>query len=149
MAEVVRAFLSPLEIAELVALADRGSWLAGRQGTGYENLPLRDVLVAHPVVERAIALLGTPLDDQWDVYLLRYLDGAHVPDHVDPARPGTRHRRINAILTPPTRGGELRIDGALVELSVGDAVVFDPDRERHEVSPVIGTRIVFSVGALL
>jgi predicted 2-oxoglutarate/Fe(II)-dependent dioxygenase YbiX len=46
-------------------------------------------------------------------------------------------------------GGELIVDGAHVDLVVGAAVVFFPDREIHEVTPVVGTRLVFSVGAWL
>ncbi|MDQ3336964.1 MAG: 2OG-Fe(II) oxygenase [Myxococcota bacterium] len=140
---IIRAFLAADEVAALIALASQPGWLAGRQGTGYDKLPLAD----HPLVPRAIAVLGTPYENYWDVYLLRYVDGAHVPDHVDAAQHGRRHRRLNAVLAQPRAGGALFIDDVLVELAVGDAVLFDPDREVHRVSPVEGTRLVFSVGA--
>ena len=146
--QILRAFLSPDEVASLRALADTPTgWVAGRQGTGYDTLPLRDTFAGHPLVERALAQIGTPYEDYWDAYLIRYLDGAHVPDHVDAAQDGKRHRRLNAVLAQPTAGGELRIGGDLVELAVGDAVLFDPDRQVHRVSPVVGMRLVFSVGA--
>jgi predicted 2-oxoglutarate/Fe(II)-dependent dioxygenase YbiX len=141
---IVRAFLAADEIAALIALASQTGWIAGRQGTGYDKLPIEHALVA-----RAIALIGTPYENSWDAYLLRYVDGAHVPDHVDAAQHGRRHRWLNAVLTQPRAGGQLFIDDVLVELGVGDAVLFDPDREVHRVSPVEGTRLVFSVGALL
>ncbi len=141
------AFLSAAEIAALRALDTGAGWLAGRQGTGYDKLPLRDPLHDHPVVARAIAALGTPFEDYWDVYLLRYPDGAHIPDHVDAAQYGKRHRRLNAMLAEPTAGGELVIDGAHVPLAVGDAVLFEPDREVHHVTRVVGVRLMFSVGA--
>lgn len=156
----LRAFLSPAEVASLReaslgsaearggANAPRrrvdGDWQAGRQGTGYDKLPLPR---EGPLVARALAELGTPFGDYWDVYLIRYRDGAHVRDHVDPAEHGRRHRRLNAMLALPRAGGELWIDGVLVELAVGDAVVFEPDREVHRVTPVDGTRLVYSVGA--
>ena len=146
---IVRAFAAPAEVAVLRALD--GAWQPGRQGTGYEKLPLRDALanhpIVHPIVARARALLGTPFEDYWDVYLIRYRDGAHVPPHRDAAEHGRRHRRINVVLVAPRAGGELAIGGAAVALGVGDAIVFEPDREEHAVSPVVGERVVFSVGA--
>jgi predicted 2-oxoglutarate/Fe(II)-dependent dioxygenase YbiX len=144
--QLVPAFLSPDELADLRRRAEvAGAWTPGRQGTGYDILPLRAEPI--PAIARALALLGTPFEQYWDAYLIRYLDGAHIPPHVDPAQHGRRHRRLNAMLTRATRGGELRIDGALVELELGDAVLFYPDEERHEVAPVVGTRLLFSVGA--
>jgi len=148
MAEVLRAFLSAEELAELRARATTNEgWTAGRQGTGYDILPLaeRD----HPLVARALGRLGTPYEHYWDVYFIRYRDGSHIPAHTDPAQHGKRHRRLNALIAPATSGGELRIDGALVELATGDAVMFYPDAEVHEVAPVVGTRLLFSVGAWL
>lgn len=150
MAEVLPAFLSPLEITEL---RERGAatdgWTAGRQGTGYDILPLKRVLPAGPatLITRSLAQLGTPFEDYWDVYLIRYPDGSHIARHVDDAQHGKRHRRINAVLTPAAGGGELWIDGRRIDLAVGDAVRFYPDREVHEVTRVMGTRLLFSVGA--
>lgn len=161
MADVLPAFLSAREVAELrerAATAD--GWAPGRQGTGYDILPLKQVLPGEPraaagrseagadtLITRSLALLGTPFEDYWDVYLIRYLEGSHIARHVDDAQHGKRHRRINALLTPAAGGGELWIDGRQIELAVGDAVRFYPDREVHEVTPVVGTRLLFSVGA--
>lgn len=148
MPEVLRRFLSPDEIASLRALAETpNGWVTGRQGTGYDTLPLRDALADHPIVARALAKIGTPFEHYWDIYVIRYLDGAHIPEHVDAAQHGRRHRRINAVLAQPRSGGDLYIDQTHVVLDVGDAVLFEPDRERHSVTPVVGTRLLFSVGA--
>ena len=149
MAEVLESFLSADEVATLRALAETPTgWKRGRQGTGYDTLPLRAQLGAdHPIVARALARLGVPFEDYWDVYIIRYLDGAHIPEHVDAAEHDRRHRRINAVLAQPESGGELHINDVLVVLDVGDAVLFDPDREVHHVTPVVGTRLLFSVGA--
>jgi predicted 2-oxoglutarate/Fe(II)-dependent dioxygenase YbiX len=150
VADILPGFLSAVEIA---ALRDRAGtaagWAAGRQGTGYDILPLKQVLPggAGTLVGRALGALGTPFEDYWDVYLIRYLEGSHIARHVDDAQHGKRHRRINAVLTSADGGGELWIDGRRIELAVGDAVRFYPDREIHEVTPVVGTRVVFSVGA--
>jgi len=146
MPEILRAFLSPDDVASLQTLSTNPGWIAGRQGTGYDKLPLA-FAIGHPLVARAVSRIGAPYENYWDVYLIRYLDGAHIPDHLDPAQHGRRHRRINAVLAQPVSGGELRIDDALVELDVGDAVLFEPDHEVHRVSPVVGTRLIFSVGA--
>lgn len=149
MADVLRGFLSTAEIAELRERAAADGWTPGRQGSGYDILPLRDLLPGEPgsLIGRSLALLGTPFEDFWDAYLIRYRDGAYIAEHVDDAQHGKRHRRINAVLTAASAGGELRIDGAPIELAVGDAVRFYPDREVHAVSPVTGTRLLFSVGA--
>jgi Rps23 Pro-64 3,4-dihydroxylase Tpa1-like proline 4-hydroxylase len=150
VADILLGFLSPAEITALRERATGGeAWTPGRQGTGYDILPLKQVLPEGPgsLIARSLAQLGTPFQDYWDVYLIRYRDGAHIAPHVDAAQHGRRHRRINAVLTAATAGGELRIDGARIELAVGDAVRFFPDREVHAVTPVTGTRLLFSVGA--
>ncbi len=160
MADLLRAFLDPGELGELrrLALAPR-TWTPGRQGTGYDISSIKgsassgparsDRDVSPPAVARAFAHLGTPYEQSWDAYLIRYRDGAHIPPHVDPAQHGRRHRRLNALITQATGGGELRIGGALIALDPGDAVLFYPDLEVHEVAPVVGTRLLFSVGAWL
>jgi hypothetical protein len=150
VAEVLPAFLSPQEI---VVLRDRAAcaegWTLGRQGTGYDILPLKHVLPTDPgsPIARSLTQLGTPFEDYWDAYLIRYRDSAYIAEHVDDAQHGKRHRRLNALLTPATSGGELYIDGSRIELAVGDAVRFFPDREVHAVTRVSGTRLLFSVGA--
>ena len=85
MAEVLPGFLSAHEITELRdrATATDG-WTAGRQGTGYDILPLKHVLPTGPgtLITRSLAQLGTPFEDYWDVYLIRYPDGSHIARHV-------------------------------------------------------------------
>ncbi len=162
MAELHAQFLSPAEVATLCALAEAqtSGWAPGRQHTGYEILSLRAPTAAEgrnvtpkvapnvaTLVTRALALIGTPFEDYWDVYFIRYLDGAYIPPHTDPAQHGRTHRRLNAVLAQAPSGGELLIGGVQLELAVGDAVLFCPDREVHEVSRVVGPRLLFSVGA--
>jgi hypothetical protein len=147
---VLPAFFSPGEVAELRALAEstHEGWVPGRQHTGYEILTLRSSMpLASPFVARGMAHIGTPFEDYWDVYFIRYLDGAYIPPHTDPAQHGRSHRRLNAVLTQATSGGALLVAGEPVTLGVGDAVVFSPDRVSHEVTRVGGTRLLFSVGA--
>jgi predicted 2-oxoglutarate/Fe(II)-dependent dioxygenase YbiX len=150
MADVLPGYLTMREVAELrERAAGAAGWTPGRQGTGYDILPLKAVLPAGPgsLIARSLAQLGTPFEDYWDVYLIRYCDGTYIAKHVDDAQHGKRHRRINAVLTAADLGGELWIEGAPLELAVGDAVRFYPDREIHEVTRVTGTRLLFSVGA--
>jgi predicted 2-oxoglutarate/Fe(II)-dependent dioxygenase YbiX len=150
MAEVLQAFLSAAEVAELRAHADRATtgWKPGRQQTGYDILALRDVMDRDaPLVARGLARIGVPFEDYWDVYFIRYEDGAYIPPHTDPAEHGRIHRRINAVLLQGTGGGDLHVGGAKIELAVGDAVLFSPSSEIHEVSTVHGPRLLFSVGA--
>jgi Rps23 Pro-64 3,4-dihydroxylase Tpa1-like proline 4-hydroxylase len=150
MAEVLPAFLSSAEVTELTALARAATtgWTPGRQHTGYDILPLRATMPKDSrFVARALARLGEPFEDYWDVYFIRYEDGAYIPPHTDPAQHDRHHRRINAVLTRAATGGELRVGGTAIALAIGDAVLFSPDREVHEVSKVGGPRLLFSVGA--
>jgi predicted 2-oxoglutarate/Fe(II)-dependent dioxygenase YbiX len=150
MPTVLPQFLSPAEVAELRALAASTAegWKAGRQHTGYDILPLRAVMpIASPFVARGLAHVGTPFEDYWDVYFIRYLDGAYIPPHTDPAEHGRTHRRINAVLTQAQIGGDLVVGGEIIPLAVGDAVLFSPSGDVHEVTKVGGPRLLFSVGA--
>ena len=150
MAEVLKGFLSPDEVAALRTQAERATdgWKPGRQHTGYDILPLRSIMDRDsPLVARGLAKVGVPFEDYWDVYFIRYEDGAHIPPHRDPAEHGRVHRRINAVLAQADRGGELIVAGIKIELAVGDAVLFSPSGEEHSVSMVFGSRLLFSVGA--
>jgi alkylated DNA repair dioxygenase AlkB len=145
------AFLAPAVRTALIDLASevREGWEGGRQGTGYDKLDLRALdpaptymaaLLADARVAMAVEYTG------WDAYLLRYRDGSLIPPHRDPTHRG-RHLRLNAqVLVSAPGTGELRLDGEVFDLEVGDAVVFRSDQILHQVSPVVGERLVFSVG---
>ena len=148
MPELLHRFLSPAEVLELQAMAAAADgWAPGRQATGYDILPLRARLPGSPILARALAKIRTPFEYYWDAYFIRYLEGARIPPHVDPALHGKHHRRLNAVLTQAASGGELFVAGVRVDLAVGDAVLFSPDRETHEVTAVGGSRLLLSVGA--
>lgn len=156
-------FLNPAERAwlvdEFLSFIGEHNWQPGRQGTGYEKLPLADFASALPdeaspdvrervsaLIERSLSAMGVTAI-QSDAYLLRYRDGTHVPRHADPTDEH-RHLRLNAIITLPDSGGLLRLADAPIPMGLGEAVVFRPDALIHEVSPVTGTRIVWSVGCI-
>jgi hypothetical protein len=146
---VVRGFLTADEREQLSRrYGDRG-WERGRQETGYlkSAVEVADPLFA-ALIARSLATLYPGPRHGHDAWLLRYPDGASIPPHVDPPlAAGARHARLNAIIAAPPAGGVLRLDGEVVELAPGDAVVFRPDRVRHEVSAVRGgERWVWSVG---
>lgn len=105
-------------------------WQPGRQGTGYHKLRL---FSSHLL--------------KCDCYLLKYCEGAGIPPHTDPALPGYRHFRINAVLKQAKSGGVLSIVDTL--WSRGRVHLFRPDLVEHSVSPVLeGTRLVLSIGWL-
>ena len=147
----VAGFLSKAEQQQLAALASSSSssFVPGRQNTGYEKLPLRDRVELEPLLRRARALLAIDDDNElWDAWLLRYPTGSGVPAHVDAADGDFAHVRVNAIVRGANSGGVFAIDGVVIDLDVGDGVVFRPDVDVHEVSVVgAGDRVVFSVGA--
>jgi hypothetical protein len=86
MPEILPAFLTVDEIASLrgrAAAAPPAAWKPGRQGTGYDTLPLREHAELHPLLARGLAAIGEPFEDFWDAYLIRYLDGSSIPPHTD------------------------------------------------------------------
>ncbi len=150
---IVSDLATAAALRELCALADSPGWQAGRQGTGYDKLPIDESALrtaGRRLLANSLAELGDPPEGWWDCWLLRYLPGAHVPPHRDPAREGCVHLRLNLMVAAPAAGGGLVIDGEDVPLAVGEAVVFRPDESAHQVARVErGTRLVWSVGANL
>lgn len=147
------AFLAPAARTALCELAERteSGWEPGRQGTGYEKLPLRGLAdreaVLPPLLVQARVSLDVELSD-WDAYLLRFRQGSYVPPHRDPTS-GGRHLRLNALVRAAAPGtGELRLEGEVFDLAAGDAVRFRSDAITHQVSRVEGERLVFSVGCV-
>lgn len=99
-------------------------WVEGRQGTGYQKLPLLRLGFA-------------------DAYLLRFPEGSHVPEHTDVV-PGSRHWRLNVVLRRAGSGGEFVCARAW---RLGRVALFRPDSEPHSVTRIEeGTRYVFSLG---
>lgn len=103
-------------------------WEPGRQGTGYEKIQL---------------LQGSC----FDVYLIRYRPGSHIPPHTDPV-PGKRHYRLNWVVWRAVIGGHfIHFDG---DKWVGHRrrfEMFRPDLTQHSVGTIhAGTRYVLSIG---
>ncbi len=103
-------------------------WHSGRQQTGYETLKLLECY--------------RPL--HFDIYLIRYRQGAYIPPHCDPVPEG-RHYRINMTLKNAKQGGEFICDQVLWRWR--RVVCFRSDISVHQVSRVEqGLRYVLSVG---
>ena len=103
-------------------------WKSGRQQTGYEKM----------------LLLANPFIVPFDCYILRYKQGAEVPEHTDPVD-GKRHYRLNVVLKKARSGGEFVCSSTIFESS--RIKLFRPDQAAHSVTRVDeGTRYVFSLG---
>jgi len=103
-------------------------WVGGRQQTGYEKM----------------LLATSPIPVPFDLYLLRYREGAGVPAHVDPVD-GRRHYRINIVLREAERGGRFACINPIFESR--RIKVFRPDVSEHSVTEVeAGCRLVLSLG---
>jgi hypothetical protein len=147
-------FAREATLTELVKLAVREGWQSGRQGTGYGKLALEEralPALAKLLLAQSLLEVGEPPEGYWDCYLLRYPVGTRVPPHVDPPlQEGLVHVRMNLLVAAADEGGSLLLAGDEVPLEPGDAVVFRPDRDVHEVTPVMrGERLVWSVGCNL
>ena len=131
------------------AATKRGTWQAGRQGTGYDKLDVKESPTAERLVKRCLQALAAGGEEPllWDAWVLRYPVGSEIPAHTDPPLDGMCHVRVNA-LAVGSAGGVLYVDGAEVPLDHGDAYVFRPDAMKHMVTRVEGNeRLVLSVGA--
>lgn len=103
-------------------------WEPGRQRTGYEKMLLATNRKLLP----------------FDLYLLRYGVGSHVPPHTDPVD-GKRHFRLNVVLREAQAGGEFRTSNTI--FSTRRIKIFRPDASEHSVSPITqGSRLVLSLG---
>ncbi len=102
------------------------NWQKGRQGTGYFKLLL---LQSHwPIA--------------FDIYLLKYPEGAGISAHTDPVD-GCNHYRINLVIKQSV-GGMFHKNR---RIQWGRLHFFRPDLEKHGVTIVCkDTRYVLSLG---
>ena len=103
-------------------------WKSGRQQSGYEKM----------------LLLANPLLQPFDCYLLRYKEGAEIPEHTDPVD-DKRHFRLNVVLREARIGGQFKCRDLIWETR--RFKLFRPDQSPHSVTKVQnGTRYVLSIG---
>ena len=142
---ILRRFLSVDDVSRLLRtcrLLER-SGAFYRTDRGYAFASALNARVLAPLRDRARLVL--PQGVRYDSFFLRYETGVRAAAHVDP--PG-RIARLIALVREPDAGGDLVIAGQLADLHEGDAVVFEPSKEEHEVTQVTGERIVWSVGSM-
>ncbi len=138
-------WLSPRERVALAVVAKRDAWRPGSLGSGYENLDLTDDVATLRLVRRALAALGDPL--VFDAKLVRFPVGSSLPAHTDEATGGRSHVQLHALVVG-SAGGLFYLDGEEVPLDDGDAVLFRPDRLRHQLTAVErNARVILSVSA--
>ena len=103
-------------------------WRGGRQASGYEKM----------------LLLMNPFLVPFDFYLLRFREGAEVPEHTDPVT-DKKHYRLNIVVKNARAGGEFRCPAPIYESA--RIKLFRPDLSPHSVTRVErGTRYVLSLG---
>ncbi len=146
---------------ELLSEAPGDLFITGqRLAPGYSRLNLlaylqafdeRYVFIQRAQQKMAKHIGGRPKD--WsDCWLLRYLPGSGIRDHVDPV-PGrdkadhTRYR-LNVLLSPPGSSGKLFIEDRYVPLSQHDAIIFSSGSLIHRVETVPELRCILSLGML-
>ena len=103
-------------------------WQRGRQHSGYDKMLL--------------------LQSRWplpfDVYVLRFRQGAEIPPHTDPVAEG-RHYRCNIVVKAAGEGGTFLCDAPI--FATMRIKVFRPDACEHSVTRVVrGSRYVLSIG---
>ena len=106
-------------------------WHGGRQKSGYEKM----------------LLLQCPWPLPFDVYMLRFREGAQIAPHTDPVSFG-RHYRCNIVVKRAKAGGEFVCANPI--FATRRIKVFRPDACEHSVTQVTaGTRYVLSIGWVL
>lgn len=106
-------------------------WQRGRQDGGYDKL----LILSSAIIP-------------FDIWLLRFPEGAYISEHVDPVEAEYNHFRMNVIVKPAKRGGEFRVTNAILNWRF--LKFFRPDISPHSVSRVEkGVRYVLSIGWLI
>lgn len=146
-------FLTQGEQTFLLELAARATgWHDGRQGGGYQKLPLagRQAGWLEELTRRCLQVCATPGLLGWDRYLLNYPPGSGVPGHRDPPLQGSAlHVRLNAVVRQRGPGDRLLLAGQPITLAERDALVFRPDLLEHEVRAAPHERLLWSFGCNL
>jgi hypothetical protein len=103
-------------------------WQRGRQQSGYDKMLLLQALWPLP----------------FDIYVLRFPQGAEIPPHTDPVALG-RHYRCNIVLKHAASGGDFICSAPI--FATKRIKVFRPDACEHSVTRVErGSRYVLSIG---
>lgn len=105
-------------------------WRKGRQNTGYDVL----------------TICSSKWPIPFDLYIIRYNQGAYIPPHIDIIESG-KHYRLNVVLKNADIGGEFVCKNPIYETS--RIKLFRPDISEHSVTKIFsGTRYVLSLGWL-
>lgn len=166
--DLVHAALTDDEISSLrrIAVVHNG-WQVGRQAEDPKSAYYKLDIKTHPTslsvnsaVSRMYSLLtnGGHLwsETKYDAWLIYYPRRSYITTHKDPsAKRGYRHKRINAVVTSPTLGGDFclvdrtNIKEESIHVDVGNAMIFYPSETDHRVSVIYGgSRLILSVGVL-
>jgi len=156
----VEGFFDGPEIQFLLNLRDsydEGDWAPGRQAYQCDSAEkYLKVLVAQDrnlynddpldeLIFKCMTKIAKP-PTNWDCYLIDFPDKSRILPHIDPLdKDGLNHVRMNVIIERG-KGGHFIIDGKCPKSRLGDGMIFYPDRQRHELTEVLGRRTVFSVG---
>jgi len=131
-------------------------WLATAETIKYTTVrgPYKMAVLTSSELEQSpnvMRFLGK--HEPYGCYIIKYCVGAFKEPHTDPPNRGSskhQHERMVCMLQRCDEGGWLYIDGEPCFLLPRDAVIFRPDLEEHEVTPVFGgERIVLTVGKLV
>jgi hypothetical protein len=124
-------------------------WRDGLRNSGYQTADALFVEELEPLIDLCLRQLA-PDSIHSDCCLIRYPNGSNIPLHRDFVRAEDEtqevHTRLLVLIQKPEAGGELYIEGSLVPLNVGDAVIFRPCEVSHYVTTVSGERLMFGVG---
>lgn len=105
--------------------------MAGRQSSGYYKL----------------LLLKGSFPIFFDLYLLKFPTGSSIKPHIDKAKFGYNHYRLNIVLKRPKEGGIFHSENTI--LNTDRIKFFRPDIYTHHLTEIkSGTRLILSFGFL-
>lgn len=142
------------ELKEVAAeLTSKNEWTLGRQGTEYKKYDFKIGSSLYNrfqlLISRSLKYMQADPSFTHDVYLIYYPQGSYIPPHRDPVQKNFNHQRLNSIVQHAELGGELLIEGSIVELAELDGMTFFSNKSEHSVAKIErGDRLLWSVGVL-
>lgn len=154
--KLIKGFLSELDVLNISLLhincAKFGFYKHGEQKTGYKTANVLDSVFTQQIITRAMRVMNASQNAPMkDALLLYYPERSMIPKHTDRCSLfGAVHTRCNILIASPQKGGVLKVNNEQWDLFPGDAFVFKPDQEEHEVSTIdSGHRLVLSIGCMV
>ena len=104
-----------------------------------KNRPLNLSEQLDRIIKKCLREIDSPSPVIWNCWFMDLPAGARIAPHTDHMGHESHLIKLN-VLIEQAKGGHFIIDGNVITLDAGDALVFRPDLFRHEVTETLGSR---------